>query len=133
VGAHFASLESNVQAIAQCLDCHPNLAIDTSGLARLIDCAAQDRMVVRDFFIKYANRILFGTDMVCPNPGPTPDQAHDDFLAEWRTNVRMAMAFFETDETVVIRGRRIRGIGLPDHVLEKIFCENARHWYPGLD
>ena len=44
------------------LDRYPNLAVDIS--ARLGDLAFQDSAKVRDFFLAYQDRILFGTDVV---------------------------------------------------------------------
>ena len=62
VGAHLGSLEYDVGQIALRLACYPNFAVDTS--ARLLDLAGQDRSKVREFFLAWQDRIIFGTDIV---------------------------------------------------------------------
>ena len=62
VGAHLGSLEFDVDEVAARLQKYPNFAVDIS--ARLIDLAIQPSAKVRDFFLRYPDRILFGTDVV---------------------------------------------------------------------
>jgi predicted TIM-barrel fold metal-dependent hydrolase len=79
VGAHLASLEYDVAEVARRFDEFPNFAVDTS--ARLLDLARQDVGTVRDFFEAYADRILFGTDIVDDTPWSSLD---DDTVAQKR-------------------------------------------------
>jgi hypothetical protein len=41
-------------------------------------------------------------------------------------------AYYEGDGLITVRGREVRGLALPVEVLEKLYHENARRWYPGL-
>ncbi|HTF72291.1 MAG TPA: amidohydrolase family protein, partial [Edaphobacter sp.] len=61
VGAHFGSMESDVDLIAQQLDRYPNFAVDTA--ARVPHLTIQPRDKVRAFLIKYQDRVLYGTDI----------------------------------------------------------------------
>ncbi|MEM7331167.1 MAG: amidohydrolase family protein [Chloroflexota bacterium] len=115
IGAHMANYAENLGWVSQLLDEAPNLYIDFS--ARLGEVGRQPYSA-RRFFIKYADRILFGTD-ASPN------------LDVYRTYYR----FLETDDEYFNYGRfeppgqgrwRIYGIQLPDDVLKKIYSENAR-------
>jgi predicted TIM-barrel fold metal-dependent hydrolase len=131
VGAHFGSLEYNVDEVAARLDRFPNFAVDIS--ARLLDVALQDSDKVRQFFISYADRILFGTDVVMRTP---PSQMDDETRAQaiqsLRETYQTHFAYFERGDEMTIRGRSTRGIALPADVLEKFYRTNAERWYPGL-
>lgn len=131
IGAHLGSLEYDVAEVARRLDRYPNFAVDTS--ARLKDLALQDSAVVRQFFIDYQDRILFGTDIVQSRPLATMSEeslgAHLDAI---RRTYAQAFAYYETAEVVTIQNREVRGLGLPDDVLRKLYLDNARDWYPGI-
>jgi predicted TIM-barrel fold metal-dependent hydrolase len=60
IAAHLASLERDVDAVAQRLDAYPNLYVETA--ARFNDLAMQPSPKVRDFMIRYQDRIMYGTD-----------------------------------------------------------------------
>jgi predicted TIM-barrel fold metal-dependent hydrolase len=131
VGAHLGSLEYDVAEIAQRLDRYPNFAVDTS--ARLHDLAHQDRESVRQFFLTYQDRVLFGTDIVQREPlSPLPEPERMERLRALQATYEAALAYYETTREVSSRGRSVRGLGLPDGVLAKLYAANARAWYPGL-
>ena len=132
VGAHFGSLEYDVDAVAARLDRYPNFAVDIS--ARLLDIAIQDSDKVRQFFIDYADRILFGTDVVMRTPLSSMDDAtRSQALQTLKEVYQMHFAYFERGDTVTVRGRATRGIDLPGDVLSKFYRTNAETWYPGLN
>lgn len=131
VGAHLASLEYDVAVLAERLDRYPNLAVDTS--ARLVDLVYQETPLVRRFFLDYADRILFGTDMVYRQRASTMSAAERaEMLTQTEARYQEAFAYYETDRQLTIRGRSVRGLALPPQVLEKFYRENALNWYPGL-
>jgi len=132
IGAHLASLEYDVDVLAETLDRYPNLAVDTS--ARLTDLAVQDSSKVRRFIEKYQDRILFGTDVVMRTPpSALPPDARAEAVAALRTVYTTHFAYFETTGTVTVRDRQTTGLGLPDSLLEKLYLTNALNWYPGLE
>lgn len=131
IGAHLGSLEYDVAEVAKRLDHYPNFAVDTS--ARLRDLAVQDSARVRQFIINYQDRILFGTDIVQRQPlSAMDDAARAQHLASIRRKYDTEFAYFETTGIVTIQNREAQGLGLPEDVLQKLYFDNARAWYPGI-
>jgi predicted TIM-barrel fold metal-dependent hydrolase len=70
IHAHYGSTIMsgiNLDLIAELLDKHPNLYIDLSmggGIARYHRYLAQDLETIKNFVIKYQDRILFGSDII---------------------------------------------------------------------
>jgi predicted TIM-barrel fold metal-dependent hydrolase len=124
IGAHLASLEYDLDEIAARLDRYPNFAIDTS--ARLGDLARHPRPKLQQFFTRYQDRILWGTDV------GIWDKDMAAALRWLRENYAVERAFYETDRSLQIAGRQVQGLALPPAILEKVFVTNARRWYPGL-
>jgi predicted TIM-barrel fold metal-dependent hydrolase len=114
IGAHVGCYPENLGFAAQMMDRCPNYVIDMS--ARVAELGRQP-YTARRFFVKYADRILFGTD-------ETPD------VAGYRIHYRfLEMAdehFSYTTHEPPTQGRwRIYGIHLPDEVLAKVYYKNA--------
>jgi predicted TIM-barrel fold metal-dependent hydrolase len=131
VGAHLGSLEYDVAEIAKRLDRYPNFAVDSS--ARLHDLAWQDRDAVRQFFVAYQDRILFGTDLVQRElQSAVPDPVRQQNLERVELRYKAEAAYYETDHMLHIRGREARGLALPSEVLAKFYHANALEWYPGV-
>ena len=131
VGAHLASLEYNVTEIANRLDRFPNLAVDTS--ARLLDLAAQDTAEVRQFFIDYQDRILFGTDIVQREPVSTmPQRQRQRHFQHVARTYQTWFDFLEMDRTVAIGDHSVKGLGLAWGLLEKLYFANTLCWFPSL-
>lgn len=129
IGAHLGSLEYDVAEVAKRLERYPNFAVDTS--ARLGDLMAQDGEAVRAFFLRYADRILFGTDVVmrAAHSG-LPAAERDRQLAQLAASYDDHARYFETDQSLRHGGVSGRGIHLPEHVLERLYRRNALDWYP---
>lgn len=124
VGAHMASLEWNVDELARFLDAHPNAVVDLAArMTQIQHQSVRDHAKVRDFFIRYQDRLLYATDLT-QAPGADPAvfkrQAHDFWLSDWR--------YLATDETQRIEDidASPRGLALPRAVIDKIYRENAR-------
>ncbi len=128
IGAHLGSLEYDVGEVARRLDAYPNFAVDTS--ARLHDLMGQDRERVRAFFVRYADRILYGTDFVLRDPVSTLDaharHAHLNALADRYTR---ELDYLRTGAEF---GEDVRGLDLPDDVYAQVVHLSACGWYPGL-
>ena len=125
VGVHLGSMERDLDNIARHLDKYPNFAIDTA--ARMEYLMLTPREKVRDFLIKYQDRVLYGTDLDL-----APDDKFEEALKEWRSTYARDWKFLATDETLRLEGKEVRGLKLPQPVLQKIFHDNAVHWIPGL-
>jgi len=131
VGCHLASLEWDVAVLARSLDRFPQLAVDTA--ARMADLMIQDRETVRDFFIRYQDRILYGTDMAwqfAVEPVPLP---LEECLLRAQDLWQRDLTWLATDESVTWRDRTFPGLALPEKVVRKVIYENACRWYPGIE
>ena len=124
VGAHMASLEWSVDAMSKFLDAHPNAVIETAArMAQIQYQSVRDRQKVRDFFIKYQDRILYGTDLTL-----NPDEdvaafrqaAHEVWTNDW--------AYLATSGTrhVADIDADVTGLALPKSVIDKIYYANAQ-------
>lgn len=112
--AHGGSYSENLGRVAGWLDKYPNMYID---FAERIAEAGRQPYTSRKFFIKYQDRILFGTDATPLN-------------INYHNNYRFLETYDEyfdySDNEIPPQGRwKIYGIGLEDDVLEKIYYKNA--------
>ncbi len=130
VGAHLGSLEWDVDEIAKRFDKFPNMAVDTaSRISHLQHQAKTNWQKIYDFFIKYQDRIIYGTDIIIRptnNPLETKRESHDIRLRHWN--------FFSSDETMrvpKVEGE-FKGLRLPCKVVDKIYRNNAKKWFQGL-
>jgi predicted TIM-barrel fold metal-dependent hydrolase len=114
IGAHVGCYAENLGWVGALLDRCPNFFVDIS--ARIGELGRQP-YTARRFFLQYADRILFGSDM-----GPEPEA------------YRIIYRFLETDDEyfnyntgpVPQQGRwHVSGLYLPDDVLEKVYFQNA--------
>jgi predicted TIM-barrel fold metal-dependent hydrolase len=126
IGAHLGSMETGVDEIAKRLDRYPNFAVDTA--ARMEYLMIQPRDKVRNFLIKYLDRVVYGTDLEFLN-----DESTADALKEWQQTYARDWKFFATDQMLPYRGRQIQGLKLPEPVLRHIFHDNAVRWIPGIE
>lgn len=123
ISAHVASSAEDLGLAAALLDRHPNLYVDFG--ARIAELGRQP-FSARRFFLRYQDRILFGTDAT-----PT------------RHAYRVYFRFLESEDEYFSasaaperewgQGRwRIYGLSLPSDVLDKVYQRNAERLIPGL-
>ncbi len=127
VGCHLGSIEWSMAELAKVLDEFPNMAVDLA--ARIDDIQLLDRDEVHQFFIKYQDRILYGTDLNIKeqhDPKAYAEYAHQTWLSDW--------TYFSTDSVMNIPGinKPVPGLDLPPSVLRKIYRFNAEKWYPDI-
>ncbi len=128
IGAHLGSLawDMDVKGVAALLDEFPNLYVDASAVVDQVGRHPED---TRELFIKYADRIMHGTDLIVMSVWET-----DAEIARWVDEMghynSTIFRFYETSDTIPTthqeqRQWEITGINLPDDVLQKIYYENA--------
>ncbi len=116
---HMANCSHDLSILARLLDKHPNLYADTG--ARFAELAPVPRRN-REFFTKYQDRILYGTDL-----------GFEKHM--YRTTFRL----FETEDEHFYPHFMSNyhwawhGMGLSDQVLRKIYRENALKLRNGLN
>lgn len=105
---HLGNQGNDLAALARVLEAHPNMLLDIS--ARDYEVGRTPRAALK-FLTKYADRVLFGTDM---------GRQKSMYQAWWR--------LLETADEYM-PGRvwwRYYGLELPDDVLEKLYRGNAK-------
>ena len=113
VCAHVGGCSENLALAAGMLDRNPNVNVDIS--ARTPELGRQP-YAAREFFLKYADRILFGSDLL---PDVEMYRLYYRFL-------ETADEYFDYPTHASRQGRwNIYGIFLPDDVLKKVYRENA--------
>lgn len=121
IGAHVANYPENLSHVGQWLDEYPNLVVEISS--RIAELGRQP-YTARNFFLKYQDRIMFGSD------GPRPAAR---LLPYWRFLETCDENFAYAENPFPPQGLwNIHGLGLPDQVLRKLYHENAERVIPGV-
>ena len=127
IGAHLGSLEWNLDELTERLDKFPNMAVDLSRFTNLHIHSLTNWQKTHDFFIKYQDRLIYGTDRSVAgttNRAEMKKSLHDARIRHWM--------FFATDEKMAepeIDGE-FKGLKLPRTVIDKIYRKNAEQWIP---
>ena len=132
MGAHLASLEWSVDEIAKFLDRFPNATVDMAARVCHLQFQAQkDWQKVRDFIIKYQNRLIYGTDMgdflgAGKEPRKLIKSTHETWINDWK--------FFTTDKKMMVNevNGEFKGLKLPRKIIKKIYYKNAEKMFPGI-
>ncbi|MFW6050022.1 MAG: amidohydrolase family protein [Myxococcota bacterium] len=131
LGAHFGNAPEEPDRVAAMLEAHPSYVVETG--ARIPEIGRHDPERMRALFMRYQDRILFGTDLqmgshglVLGSAGSEPDppsRIPRFYRAHWR--------YFETADrgfahpTPIQGDWTIDGLNLPRKVLEKLYWRNA--------
>lgn len=123
VGAHMGSLEYDVDRLGAFLDRFPDASVDLAArMSQVQYQSLRDRGKVRAFFIRYQDRLLYGTDLTV-NPDSDPSEfrrsAHDVWTADWRY---LATAESQRVDTL---DADVPGLALPREVIDKVYYRNA--------
>jgi hypothetical protein len=92
----------------------------------------KDKDKVRDFIIRYADRLMYGSDF---GSGLSRGGDHDSVLVGRMHHLwTEAWRYFATDDVMTAPefDGEFRGLKLPREVVDKIFRTNAERWFPGL-
>jgi hypothetical protein len=117
VVAHMAWYANDLPRLSRMMDEMPNMTVEVGAV--LYDIGRQPR-AMRDFFIKYQDRILFGKDSYQPEEYPyywRVFETRDDYFDYYRDY----HAFW-----------KLYGIDLPDEVLRKVYAGNAQRILPRM-
>ena len=127
VAAHGAWLmcqDAQIDYLRYMFSTYSNLYVDLSATFQYMPLADTENL--RDFYIEYQDRLLYGTDA-----GRIADAAIDGFARRYANT----FAILETDQIVggsFFSNVPVKGLNLPREVLEKIYYKNALKLYPGL-
>jgi hypothetical protein len=140
IGAHMASLEWSVDELAKFLDAYPNATADLAARMTQVQYqSASEPDKVRRFFIKYQDRLLYGTDLTEDPPDPK-ERAQNPPMNAGQFG-REAEAFWRSDWTYLATSgvqpidaikTEVKGLALPKPVIDKIYYANARRVFGSL-
>jgi len=141
VGAHMASLEWSVDALATFLDDYPQAVVDLAARMTQVQYQSNaDHDKVRAFFIKYQDRILYGTDLTeeppsaderAQNPPIRPGEFRREADAFWRSDwTYLATAGVQHVDAIEAD---TPGLALPTTVIDKIYYRNAKRVFRRLE
>lgn len=119
---HFYS-DEQLDYLMYVLETYPNVHVDLG--ARFQVFHRMDREKLRNFMIKYADRILYGTDIGRQPKAGKYKQVAEMYYRSFQlleTGKIIQGGFYDKTET--------KGLALPIDVLEKIYYRNAARLYP---
>ena len=123
VFAHFYFLSADMKEAARVLDTYPNVSFDLTPGVEMYPNFSERIEAWREFFIRYADRIVFGTD--CNDT--------KSFNAEIIEMVHTALTHDHTEFVTPCYGNRvIRGLDLPQEVVERICWKNYKRILPSI-
>ncbi|GIW75493.1 MAG: hypothetical protein KatS3mg104_0556 [Phycisphaerae bacterium] len=126
IGAHLGGNPENPERLQELLDKYPNLYLDLSATRWMVREVSLRRDQMRDFVIRYQDRLLWGSDQV------SGDNRDFDFLASrlwchrklWETAYIGPSPILDPDLDLDHQPV-LRGLALPDEVLQKIYHDNT--------
>ena len=133
VCVHFGNNSEELDWVDQALARYPNMRVDLA--ARIPELGRHDPQTVNRFFIKYQDRIFFGTDfqsleskMILGSSGNEPPPAVADAKVFFRKEYRWLETWDRNwaHMTPIQGDWTISSIGLPPSVLRKVYFDNAR-------
>jgi predicted TIM-barrel fold metal-dependent hydrolase len=128
VGVHLASLEWDVDRLAAFLDAHPAASVDVAArIGQLQYQSQRDRERVRRFFVKYQDRLMYGSDLA-----QSDEQGDAAFAEDLDTVWRRDWRYFVTGDRFEVPelDGQVRGLALPRAVVDKLYRLNAEKTYP---
>ncbi len=125
-GAHLGGNPENLDRLQDLLDRFPDLVLDNSATRWMVREISARRDAARAFIIRNQDRILFGSDQV------SGDDRGFDFLASrfwchrklWETAYIGQTPILDPD-LPPDQQPTLRGLALPDEVLQKLYHDNA--------
>ena len=130
--AHFAGSPEDLDRLTRLLDRYPNLYLDTSATKWIARELSQHGDDARDFLIHFADRILFGTDLVA-----MPEREKEGQREHYATRFYVHQLMWEQrgwfdspiEDEDAAGPPRFRGMALPTEVLQRLYWDNAARLY----
>ena len=107
---HFFFYSAKPKELEKLFETYPNLCVDITPGTEMYVNFTLEHDFYREFFIKYSDRISFGTDTFFPD--------------KTDTLFNNVIKFLSTDEDVSIHGTPAKGLNLPEAVCQNILHDN---------
>ena len=118
--AHFFFLSDHLDRLEEIFRTYKNVGIDITPGCEMYESFDRNPQQCRDFFIRHADRIMYGTDCAFPDSFTRGQQVYDALT---------------TDRRVTVGVQDMNGLYLPEETLKHILSENFRrqcHETPAL-
>jgi len=129
IGAHLASEEWSVEELSKSFDRYPQLKVDLAArISHLEYQSSKDREKVRNFLIKYQDRIIYATDMSVNEKSTNYASVCEGMKRTWLDH----WTYLATDSTMVFKDMpdtKLKGLQLPKEAVDKIFYKNAEGYF----
>lgn len=130
--AHFYFLSAQLPRLADLLERFSNMCVDLTPGIEMYHNFAGNLQATREFFLKYQERILFGTDIGAKALLSTPEMGIEP--GESSLRIELVRRFLETDGGFRLESAggflfgkfdgAFQGLGLPEDALRKIYGLN---------
>jgi predicted TIM-barrel fold metal-dependent hydrolase len=128
LAVHLASLEWDISRVAQFLTTYSNAHVDLAARMMYLQYqSVKNHRAVRDFFLTYQDRILYGSDII-QEPGISADCLKNGMHTQW-INDWQFLVTAQVMQTNEFEGD-FKGLALPRPVIDKIYRENAQRMFP---
>lgn len=117
--------DAQIDYLRYLLSTYPNFYVDLAATFQYFHLV--DHANLRDFLVKYADRIMYGTDI--------SSIRRQEEIPAYIERFSRTFRILETDQMVeggFFGMNPVKGLNLPKDVLEKIYYKNALKLYPGL-
>ena len=124
-GAWLVCQDAQLDFLRYMFSTYPNFYVDISATCQYIPLVNRENL--RDLYMEYQDRLLFGTDggrVGDDNMVNYISGRYANFFAILETNQVVSSGYFGNNPT--------KGLDLPREVLEKVYYKNALKLYPGL-
>jgi len=121
--AHFFFLSDDLEAAGSFLETYPNIHLDLAPGVEMYHNFTASPGEARDFFLRYADRILYGTDIGAGDHVTGPKRGW--MVRHW---LETGEEFEVPDDPLMTPDDRpaLKGIALPAEALERIYAANFR-------
>jgi len=131
LSVHMGSCPEDLGYLAGLMDAYGGYHVDTSATKWVVRELSAKPAEAREFFIRYADRICFGSDLVALDGRDCSYYASRLHVQRmmWETDVRTRSMIIDPDAPP--GGPRLNGLALPREVLAKIYRDNAERLLGG--
>ncbi len=129
--AHFFFMSKHLPEAAELFDTYPGVHFDLTPGIEMYTVMSLKHQEAREFFIKYSDRIVFGTDIMADQDVPGAG-ARSEIVTRWLTTDDQYGVPAEADYLLGETGSgNMHGLKLPDEVVEKILRGNIQRLFGG--
>lgn len=126
--AHMGGWPENLPFLSDLLGRYPNCLLDTSATKWVARELSHQPAAARDFIIRHADRLLFGTDLVAFKHA-TIDHHSSRYWVHRHLYERSDVAASPIPDPDAQTHVHVAGLDLPDPVLRRLYLTNARAFF----